>query len=99
MVYPLAKTIRASRDAGQLPPLDKRTGIVRLPEKPFLLMLVLAFPIMVISAAVLWAVLTFFGFDILNYFQYFIVRTIYVSLLTKPVTQLIVLRYRQPAKA
>lgn len=99
MVYPVTKTIRASRDAGQLPPLDKRTGIVRLPEKPFLLMLVLALPIMVVSAAVLWAVLTFFGFDILNFFQYFIVRTIYVSLLTKPVTQLIVLRYRQPTKA
>ena len=99
MVYPVTKTIRTSRDAGQLPPFDKRTWIARLPEKPFLLMLVLMLPIMVISAAVLWAVLTFFGFDILNFFQYFIVRTIYVSLLTKPVTQLIVLRYRQPAKA
>ncbi len=98
MVLPVIRTIKASRDAGQLPPLEKRTGIARLPEKPILLTLVLMLPIMIVSATVLWAVLTFFGFDILNFFQYFIVRTVYVSLLTKPVTQLIVLRYRQPDK-
>jgi len=99
MVLPVIRTIKASRDAGQLPPLEKRTGIALLPERPIILTLVLMLPIMVVSATVLWATLTFFGFDILNFFQYFIVRTVYVSLLTKPVTQLIVLRYRQPDRA
>lgn len=99
MVYPVIRTIKASRDAGQLPPLEKRTGIAHLPERPLLLTLALMLPVMVISATVLWATLTFFGFDILNFFQYFIVRTVYVSLLTKPLTQLIVLRYRQPDRA
>lgn len=100
MVRPVFKSISNLRDAGGLPPLEKRNPLVAwLPAKPTGFALALMPLIMVISAAVLWAALTFFGFETLNFFQYFIVRTLYVTLLTKPVVLLAVLRLRQPPKS
>ena len=100
MVASVVKSIAATRDAGTLPALEKRNPWVAwIPETPMLFTLTLMPVIMALSAVVLWAVLTFFGFDVLNFFQFFIVRTIYVSLLTKPVVWLAVYRYRQPGRS
>lgn len=95
MVLPIATEMKKLRDTGALPVMEKRTWVARLPEKPSRFMLTLMLPIMLVSAVVLWAVLTFFGFETLNFFQFFIIRTIYVSLLSKPVSLLAVLRYCQ----
>lgn len=98
MTLPVVRRIKAMRDAGELPPLEEVTkAIVWIPEKPILFALTLLVPIMAFSAISLWGILTFLGFEVLNFFQYFVVRTIFVSfLLTKPVTMLAVVRYRQP---
>ena len=99
MVYPVAKSIRALRDAGQLPKLPRIAWIAWLPERPALLALALLLPTMALSAAVLWGALSFFGFEALNFFQYFVVRTLYVTLLSKLVVKLAILRYTQPTAA
>lgn len=97
LTLPVATSIKAVRDEGQLPPLEKSNRWVSwIPEKPLSFTLALLVPIMGISAAVLWAMLTFFGFEVLNFFQFFIVRTIYVVLLSKALVPLAVWRYRQP---
>ena len=96
MVLPVATQIKALRDTGALPVLEKRTWVSVLPEKPVRFMLSLLLPVMLVTAAVLWCVLTFFGFETLNFFQFFVIRTIYVFLLSKPVAMLSVMRYCQP---
>ena len=98
MIYPVAKSIRAQRDAGALPLAEKRTPAAWLPNRPSLFALALLLPTMLTSAAVLWGTLTFFGFEELNFFQYFVVRTIYVTLLSKLVLRLTILRYTQSDK-
>lgn len=100
MVYPLAKQVCMLRETQQLPAREKRSaGLAWLPQTPLLFALVLLLPVMLLSACVLWAALTFFGFETLNFFQFFVVRTIYVTLLSKPVLLLALLRYSQPEKA
>lgn len=100
MVYPVAKQINAVKASGALPPMERRSWCMTwLPEKPAFFALALTLPTMVLSAAVLWAALTFFGFETLHFFQFFIVRTIYATLLSKLVTMLAILRYRQPGAA
>lgn len=97
MVYPTAAKLNADRKSGALPPLPEQCAAVAwLPLRPALSAAVLALPIMALSAVVLWAVLTFFGFEVLNFFQFFVVRTLYVTLLARLVVWLLVLRYRQP---
>lgn len=99
MIRPVAKQMRQARLAGELPIIDKRIPLIAwLPGKPMLFALVLMLPTMVITAAVLWSVLTFFGLETLNFFQFYVIRTIYTTLLTKVVVQLAVLRYIQPDK-
>lgn len=100
MVYPVVKSIRLLRENGTLPTMPQRNPLVAwLPQKPVLFTLTLAPVVIVLTPILFWSVFTFFGFETLNFFQYFIVRTIYVSLLTKPVVKLAILRYMQPQPA
>ena len=97
MAYPIAKSMRDAREAGTLPIAEKANALVHwIPYSPVKFALILLLPIMGTSYAVFWAVLSFFGFEVLNFFQFFVIRILYISLLTKPVVRLAVIRYTQP---
>lgn len=99
LALPIIKSIRGARDKGMLAPADKRSGFLSaLPEKPIGLTLLLLLPIILLSYVVFWSVLTFFGFEILSFFQFFIIRSIYMAVLSKCVMALAMARYRQPKK-
>jgi len=98
MVYPVAKSIYAQQNAGVLPRMDKSTFLSKLPYRPGLFALILLVPVMLLSAGTLWCVLTFFGFTELSFFQFYIIRSIYVSLLLKVVILIAVRRYSQPSE-
>ena len=97
MAYPIAKSILALRRGGTLPVMptaDRR--VAWLPCKPMKFALALMLPITALSAVTFWAVLTFFGFEELNFFQFYFIRVIFISLLSKCVVRLAIARYMQP---
>ena len=97
MAYPVLKSIREARLSGGLPAADKTSPwLTCLPDKPMRLTLLLTLPIMLMSLAVFWSVLAFFHFEVLNFFQFFVIRTAYVSVLSKVVVRFAIARYRQP---
>lgn len=97
MVFPVAKNIRQQYEAGMLSKLPQKIPIIAsIPRKPIHFTLVLLVPIVVLSIVVFWSVLTFFGFEELNFFQFFVIRMLFVTLLTKPVINLAALCYMQP---
>lgn len=98
MARPVAKAIKALRDEGKLPPNRHNPWIAWLPDSPWLFALALVPVFAVVSPLFFWSVFTFFGFEMLDFFQFFLVRTLYVSLITKPVTALAIAKYRQPIK-
>ncbi len=99
MVYPVIKSIEQLKAAGQLPVAASINRVVAwLPKSPVGFSLVLLPVMMVLSPMVFFAVFHFFGFEILDFFQYFAIRSLYVWLLTKPIVSLAILRYMQPVK-
>jgi hypothetical protein len=97
MAYPVAKSMRDARESGGLPISrveDKRIGWI--PYSPAKFALILLLPIMGVSLLAFWATLSFFGFEALDFFQFFFIRMLFISLLTKPVVKLAILRYTQP---
>lgn len=97
MVAPVTKSIAQMRVRGELPPYEKpNVFLSRLPKSYRLFSLVLTIPTILVSYLVLSGVLTLFDFQVLNFFQYFIIRTIFVAILTKATIALAVARYRQP---
>ena len=97
MVLPVTKSIAAMREAGALPLYEKPNALLsRLPSAPLLLTLLLLAPTVLLSYLVLSSVLSLFNFQVLNFYQYFIIRTIFVAILTKATIALSVARYRQP---
>lgn len=97
MALPIVQGIKLQYDAGALPILPEKMPVISLiPKKPVSFALVLLIPIVVISVLVFWCILTFFGFETLNFFQFFVIRTIFITLLSKPVVKLAVLCYIQP---
>jgi len=67
-----------------------------IPASPSKFALTLLLPVMGVSLLAFWSIFTFFGFETLDFFQFFVIRMLFVSLLTKPVVRLAVLRYTQP---
>ena len=99
MALPVAKGIKQQYEAGMLPVLPKRIPVIAsIPRKPMQFSLVLLLPVAITSGVVFLGVFTFFGFEILNFFQFFVIRTIFVALLSKPIVKLAVLCYIQPEK-
>ena len=97
MVYAVAKSIRAIRENGQLPVAEKENKWVSwLPASPVRFALVLLLPVMALSLLTFWSVLSFFGFETLNLVQFFFIRILYTSLLSRLVAKLAMLRYIQP---
>lgn len=96
MVRPTLAADRQLALEGALPPVEKqRRMLLPFPENPCLFSAVLLVPVVIVSSASIYGILRFFGFHTLNFFQYFIVRTLYAKLLAKPIESLAVLRYRQ----
>lgn len=99
MALPILKSISGARDKGALAPAEKRSGFLSaLPEKPTRLTLLLILSIILLSYVVFWSVLTFFDFEVLSFFQFFVIRSIYMAILSKGVMALAIARYRQPKK-
>ncbi|MEA4897284.1 hypothetical protein ACH6CV_08835 [Bacillota bacterium Meth-B3] len=97
MAYPIARNMRAARTAGALPVAQAENRWVGwMPASPALFALTLLVPIMIVAALAFWAVFTFFGFEDMNFFQYFVIRLLFTTLLTKPTVNLAILRYTQP---
>lgn len=95
----IAKGIIYSVNGGEIPRLGQRNpGVSWLPENRWLLALSLCLPIILITTAVYYAVLTFFNFQSLNFFQFFFIRTAYTAVLVKGLVPLILIRYMQPQK-
>ncbi len=98
MVYPVARNMRNARDSGNLPvsPVHDRR-VSWLPDSPARFALVLLLPVTAMTLLSVWAIFTIFGFEALNFFQYFFIRTLLVTLLTRPVVSLAIGRYTQPS--
>ena len=98
MAFPVTKSVYELCASGQVPAYEKPNPLAaHMPSKPFAFAMALIVPIMLLSLLVFWAVLSFFGFDTLNFFQFFVIRTIYVAGLSKLVVKLAIWRFRQPA--
>ena len=95
MAYPVAKNVKAAAGAQAGAPQNRLLGL--LPAAPWKFALTLAIPIILLSFAAFWSVMAFFRFDELNFFQFFLIRAIFVSLLSKAVVWLAVRRYFQPS--
>ncbi len=96
MVYPVAKSVRAALCASYAEPEQTNGGVLSiLPYAPWKFALSLALPVIVLSFCFFWSVMTFFGFETLNFFQFFLIRALFVSLLSKAVVKLATARYIQ----
>ncbi|MDD4080130.1 MAG: hypothetical protein PHP02_01785 [Eubacteriales bacterium] len=96
MVRPTLASVQQIALAGNLPPAGKPNRFLSaLPANPWVLAGVLLLPVMALSSLSLWAVMRFFGFETLNFFQFFIIRTAYTKLLSRLAEALAVHRYRQ----
>ncbi|MFR5881556.1 MAG: hypothetical protein ACLUEQ_12520 [Cloacibacillus evryensis] len=74
----------------------RNRGLSLLPAAPWKFALALAIPIILLSFTAFWSVMAFFRFDELNFFQFFLIRVIFVSLLSKAVVRLAIRRYFSP---
>ena len=97
MAYPVAKSVRAAcagaAGAAAASENAPAKGLLRLiPAAPWKFALALALPIILVSYAVFWSVMTFFHFETLNFFQFYLIRVVFMSLLSKAVARLAVLR-------
>lgn len=91
----IAKGIINSVNNGAIPRRSKRNRwLAGLPENRWLLAVSLCLPIILITTTVYYAVLTFFNFQSLNFFQFFFIRTAYTAILVKGLVPLILFRYR-----
>ncbi|NLA81852.1 MAG: hypothetical protein GX849_03360 [Clostridiaceae bacterium] len=95
MIRPTLASVQQIAYAGDLPQATSRNLWAFLPSSPWALTGIFLLPAMVLSALTFWAVMYFFGFDSLNFFQFFIIRTAYTKLLSRLVETLAIQRYRQ----
>ena len=97
MVWPVAKKIKAALSAPCQPPARAGTvhGITWLPSGPLAFALALLPAMVVLCTLVFVAVFRFSGFAELNFFQFFFIRLLFVSLLSKGVVLLAVRRWTQ----
>ena len=97
LAYPVAKKILGLREAGELEiktENDKRFSWI--PYSPMKFAMILIIPIIVFAFLIFWGIMVFFGFEEVNFFQFWIIRLIFITLLTKPVVNLAIMRYIQP---
>lgn len=94
MVYPVAKSMYELRTEGKLPyEGGKNRFLEHVPLSPLKYSSVFILPIMVAAVVFFGLVFYAFQFESLDFLQFFIIRTVFVSLLTKPVVKLTIARY------
>lgn len=99
-IPPLHKQMWGMRVRGEVPISTVRNPWVAwLPENSIVFGMVLLVPIAVEMSVVFWLVMTFMGFDVLNYFQFLLIIVAHNNLLFKAVVPLIILRATQPSKS
>ncbi|KAF5087968.1 hypothetical protein DSECCO2_43230 [anaerobic digester metagenome] len=93
----VSREIIYSVDSGKTKPLTESNPYVAwLPKNRWLLTVVLCLPIIVLTTIVYYVVMSFFGFESLNFFQFFFIRIAYTTMLVKALVPLIMFRYLQP---
>lgn len=96
MVKPTLASVHQIALDGDLPPAEKSSSFLSaLPLSPWGLTSLMLIPVMALSAISFWLIMWFFGFDALNFFQFFLIRTAYTKLLSRLVEALAIQRYRQ----
>lgn len=97
MMVPVVKSIRASREQGQLPVMDKANAFfTRLPKSPWLYAAVWVIPVFLFAYLFIWGVMTIMQFEVLNFFQYYFIRLACTKIITKLLVNLSVMRFVQP---
>ncbi len=93
----LVRSLRTERESGALPPLPKRNPLLAwLPAGAITMSLTLCLFIAPLTVLVCWGIFALFQFETMNFFQFYLVRAMYIPLLCKAVLPLIVRRFRQP---
>ncbi len=95
MIKPTLASVQQIAYAGDLPPAQSKNPWSLLPSSPWALTGIFLLPTMILSALSFWAIMYFFGFESLNFFQFFIIRTAYTKLLSRLLERLAIQRYRQ----
>ncbi|MDD4507721.1 MAG: hypothetical protein PHN26_02115 [Eubacteriaceae bacterium] len=94
MVYPVSREIWEGVQTGSIPQVpEQHPWIAKLPASPRKFTLALILPVLGSITLILWSILTFFNLEALNFFQYFVIRTACVWLLTQGVVKLSILRF------
>ncbi|WP_279009888.1 hypothetical protein [Synergistes jonesii] len=97
MAVPVAQNILRLREGGTLPQAEKENRFFsHLPWNPWLFSAVWFVPMLLCTYAFLWGIMTVMRFEVLNFFQYFVLRLILITLLSKGMAALSVIRYIQP---
>ena len=93
----VAAGVTAALRSGSVPPLETRSRFfAAVPRNRWLLTLFLLPFFVLMTILVCGGVFLLFGFERLNFFQFYLIRAIYVSLLCKALAPFIIRRYRQP---
>ena len=79
---------------GEPPPPDK--CFTWMPKRKIPLICLVSVCVMAFSAVALWALMKLFGLSIMNFYQFTIFITLYASLLSKPLSGLLIRRCTQP---
>jgi hypothetical protein len=97
VVPSIAQGILSARYSGEIQGVpDVNLWLGWLPSNRWLLSLLLAVPIAIITALTFWSVMTFFNFETLNFFQFFLIRSLYSSILVPQLAKLVCIRFIQP---
>lgn len=84
----------ASGTAETLPAPDKR--FTWMPVKRIGMICIVCICLMPFSAAALWAVMTLLGLSIMNFFQFTVFITVYATIISKPLSHVLIRRCMQP---
>ncbi|NLC97253.1 MAG: hypothetical protein GX675_06775 [Erysipelotrichaceae bacterium] len=95
MIKPTLTSVKEIAFEGGVPKSSKKNVLASLPVSPWTLVFILLVPVMAFSALSFWTIMKFFGFESLNFFQFFIIRTAYSKLLSRLVETFAIQRYRQ----
>ena len=77
----------------QAAPMDKR--FIWMPKSTVGLKVLVCISLMIFSAVVLWAIMTFFELSIMNFYQFTVFITIYAFIVSKPLSYVLVQRLSQ----
>ncbi|MCL1855775.1 MAG: hypothetical protein FWF86_08585 [Clostridia bacterium] len=90
----LAAATGPGRELPEMPVADKRFSW--MPRRKGMLTALICVCMMILSAVALWSLMTLFGISVMNVYQYAIFITAYASVVSKPLSYVLVRRCTQP---